>query len=180
MIPPTAIGANVAVIKDHQILLTKREDFEVWCLPGGSTDPGESLVETALREAREETGLMVELTGLVGVHSRLGGDGYIHVTIFSAHPIGGALNPQADEVIDIGYFDAGSLPPNMMPWHLQPALDALAGVTGAAYTTRVNTPFTVGSRRELYELRDQSGKSRLDFFRSAFEEEGSLVMQRDL
>ncbi|PJF32668.1 MAG: NUDIX hydrolase, partial [Phototrophicales bacterium] len=52
----TMIGANIAIIRDNKILLTKREDFEVWCLPGGQAEAGESLAQTALREAREETG----------------------------------------------------------------------------------------------------------------------------
>ncbi|MFW5692097.1 MAG: NUDIX domain-containing protein, partial [Chloroflexota bacterium] len=46
------MGANVAIIRGDEILLTRREDFEVWCLPGGLTEPGESLAQTARREAR--------------------------------------------------------------------------------------------------------------------------------
>ena len=66
------IAANVAVIQDGKILLTKREDFEVWCLPSGGVEDGESLAEAAIRETKEETGVDVELTRLVGVYSRLG------------------------------------------------------------------------------------------------------------
>src|SRR5450759_3220535 len=64
-----SIGAIVAVIKDGQILLTKREDFEVWCLPGGSVEDGEPLATTAVREVFEETGLHVCLDKLVGIYS---------------------------------------------------------------------------------------------------------------
>jgi ADP-ribose pyrophosphatase YjhB (NUDIX family) len=46
----TALGANVAIIYDNQVLLTKREDFEVWCLPGGHVEPGEPLADTAICE----------------------------------------------------------------------------------------------------------------------------------
>ena len=35
------IAVNVAVIKDDKILLTQREDFETWILPGGGVDEGE-------------------------------------------------------------------------------------------------------------------------------------------
>ena len=63
-------GVNIAILKDGKILLTKREDFEVWCLPGGIVEPGESVVEAAVREAREETGLEVGLTRLVEIYSR--------------------------------------------------------------------------------------------------------------
>jgi hypothetical protein len=34
------IGVNVAVFRDGRILLTKREDYHVWCMPGGHIDPG--------------------------------------------------------------------------------------------------------------------------------------------
>lgn len=46
------VGVNVAVIHNGQLLLTKREDFEVWCMPGGHVDAGESVAQAALREVR--------------------------------------------------------------------------------------------------------------------------------
>ena len=175
-----SVGAAVAIIADQRLLLTKREDFEVWCLPGGQSEAGESMAETAVREAFEETGLAVELTGLVGLHSRLAGDANSHLAIFAAKPVGGTLDPQAGEVIDIGYFTAEKLPEAMLPWHRLPALNALAGVTGAVYTTRVKTPATVNSRRERDELRDRSGLSRPAFFEYFFEQDGALQMSREL
>jgi len=48
-----SIGVGVAVIEDGKILLTKRRDFPVWCIPGGHLSPGESLVDAAIREAKE-------------------------------------------------------------------------------------------------------------------------------
>jgi ADP-ribose pyrophosphatase YjhB (NUDIX family) len=64
------LGVNVAVIEDGRVLLTQREDFEVWCLPGGQVESGESLAQAAVREVREETGLHIELLRLVGIYSR--------------------------------------------------------------------------------------------------------------
>jgi 8-oxo-dGTP diphosphatase len=58
------IGVNVAIFQDGKVLLTKRRDFKVWCLPGGEVDNGETLVEAAKREAREELGLEVQLERL--------------------------------------------------------------------------------------------------------------------
>jgi len=54
-----ALGINVAVISEDRILLTKRDDFEVWCLPSGGVEEGESLAEAAVRETKEETGQML-------------------------------------------------------------------------------------------------------------------------
>ena len=48
------IGVNVAIMSESKVLLTRREDFEVWCLPGGAVDDGESLARAAVREAEED------------------------------------------------------------------------------------------------------------------------------
>ena len=73
------IGANgrirlgcSAIIFDEsheKVLLTKRADNGLWCLPGGGVDPGESVEETILREVWEETGLTVRVLRLIGVYS---------------------------------------------------------------------------------------------------------------
>ena len=51
------------------ILLERRSDNGLWGLPGGRVEPGESLTQTALREAKEETGLTILVTRLLGVYS---------------------------------------------------------------------------------------------------------------
>ena len=49
------LGVNVVLFNEAgQVLLTKREDFEVWCLPSGGVEPGESLAEAARREKVSE------------------------------------------------------------------------------------------------------------------------------
>jgi 8-oxo-dGTP pyrophosphatase MutT (NUDIX family) len=61
-----------AVIFDaarEKVLLTKRADNGLWCLPSGGVDPGESVAETIVREVREETGLAIRVLRLVGVYS---------------------------------------------------------------------------------------------------------------
>lgn len=66
--PNSLVVAASAVVTDDQgrILLQRRRDNDLWALPGGAMDMGESLPGTAVREVKEETGLDVEITGLVG------------------------------------------------------------------------------------------------------------------
>jgi len=61
-----------AVLFDEQhtkILLTRRTDNGMWCLPGGMIEAGESVAEGCAREVWEETGLLVRVTRLTGVYS---------------------------------------------------------------------------------------------------------------
>lgn len=52
-----------------KVLLTKRADNGLWCLPSGGVDPGECVEETIIREVYEETGLTVRVVRLTGVYS---------------------------------------------------------------------------------------------------------------
>ena len=99
-------SANVVVVNDDgEILLIRRSDNDNWALPGGGMDLGESLPHTAVRETAEETGIDVEITGLVGIYTDPR-----HVilytsnnearqefsVVFTARPVGGAPTPSEE------------------------------------------------------------------------------------
>lgn len=157
------LGVNVAVVADGRVLLTLREDFEVWCLPGGRVDPGESLADAARREVREETGLDVRLDRFVGMYSRPRWvDGAYHVALFCATASGGVLTPQPDEVLEIGYFDPEALPRDLLVGQRRRIRDAVTGSGCIARSSAVVYPFE--SREAALRARDASPLSRSAFY----------------
>lgn len=67
--PMLAVGATVVVLKDNKILLNLRSDTKTWGIPGGATELGETLEETAARELKEETDLTAERFTLLHLFS---------------------------------------------------------------------------------------------------------------
>lgn len=61
-------SAGAFVLDDPgRILLVRRNDTGNWTMPGGAMEPGESLTAAAVRKTLEETGVTIEVTGLVGI-----------------------------------------------------------------------------------------------------------------
>ncbi|WP_326597872.1 NUDIX hydrolase [Streptomyces sp. NBC_01803] len=69
--PNSMVVAASAVVTNDQghILLQRRRDNDLWALPGGGMELTDSLPGTAIREVKEETGLDIEITGLVGTYT---------------------------------------------------------------------------------------------------------------
>jgi ADP-ribose pyrophosphatase YjhB (NUDIX family) len=63
-------SVNVVVTNaEGEILLIRRSDNDNWAIPGGAIDLGESLNGAAVRETMEETGVICEITGIVGIYT---------------------------------------------------------------------------------------------------------------
>ena len=68
------VGVGAIIIEDSRVLLVKRAHPPLqseWSIPGGVLEVGELVREAAVREAREETGLTVEPSDLLGVYDRI-------------------------------------------------------------------------------------------------------------
>lgn len=86
------VVAGTVPAQDGRILLTRRAIHPAhgkWTFPGGYVDWGESVDAAALRETWEETGLTVELGGLVGVYSYEKSP--VVIVVYEARVLGGTL-----------------------------------------------------------------------------------------
>jgi ADP-ribose pyrophosphatase YjhB (NUDIX family) len=69
---PTSRKASASVLvqdNNGRVLLLKRSDNGLWTIPTGAIKKNETAAQAGVRECREETGLEIRLTGLVGVFS---------------------------------------------------------------------------------------------------------------
>lgn len=84
-----------------------------WAFPGGVLDPGRTLLEQTLREAKEETNLDVKLEGLVGVYKHEGGpveNGQQTIFfVFKAKAAKGKVKIPKDEISGFGWFTVEEL-----------------------------------------------------------------------
>ncbi|VVB97992.1 ADP-ribose pyrophosphatase [uncultured archaeon] len=109
------IAADAVVIKDGKILLVKRdtEPFRgFWALPGGRLEGDETLEQCCTREAKEESGIDVEIVRLIGIYSDPNRDPRKIITMcFLCRPKGGKESPQQGEISEVEWFPLDGLPP---------------------------------------------------------------------
>jgi ADP-ribose pyrophosphatase YjhB (NUDIX family) len=121
---PWNSGAFVIICDDSgDVLWVRRNDFDVWNLPGGGSEQGEAPWETAVRETREETGLEVSLSRLSGVYVKPAENTMIFA--FTAAITGGVLTT-GTESAGFDYFRPGKEPVNTLPKHVERVADATA------------------------------------------------------
>lgn len=124
------VAAVVLMEIDGKLVLVRRANepgIGLWSFPSGYVDRGEAVEDAAVREVKEETGLDVDLTGMVGLYSRSGGP--VILAVYTARVSGGHLVP-GEEVTGAETFHPDELPPLPFPhdyeilrdWRSGPAL----------------------------------------------------------
>jgi 8-oxo-dGTP pyrophosphatase MutT (NUDIX family) len=136
------LGAAAVILDDQgRVLLVKHTYGRMnWELPGGAAERGESIVETALREVREETGLDVEALHTTGIYYEPASD-MLHF-VFRCRPRDGDFGAKPDrlEISRCAFWPPGELPRPISDFTMRRIDDALSGAT-------MPTPAIVPSRR---------------------------------
>lgn len=118
-----------------EVLLAKRTDNGLWCIPGGHVDLGETLEQACLRELFEETGLKARVKRLVGIYSdpanslhiAQGPEWHTVRVSFLCEVTGGTIT-SSEETSEVRYFNVAQLPP-LITDHAKRIQDVLQGGT---------------------------------------------------
>jgi 8-oxo-dGTP diphosphatase len=119
------VDVHILIIRDDQVLLTRRRDTDLdfngrWHLPSGKLDAGESVLAAVTREAEEEVGVVIDTADLRHVHT-------MHVNGSGREPrlgiffetkcwIGGPINREPDKCSAIGWFALSGLPDQLIAY----------------------------------------------------------------
>ncbi len=131
------VGCGVLIENDKgQVLLQKRSDTGDWCVPGGALEPGETYIEAATRELREEVGIEVSDLRLFGLYS--GDDRQIHYpngdevyslsVIFITSCYTGTISDTDSEVLEHRFFGRDEVPKELFTPDARPILDWAKGL----------------------------------------------------
>lgn len=127
---PIVAGAAAVIDKEGKILLMRRTDNQLWAMPAGQMEVGESPAEAVVRETYEETGIRCIPKGLVGVYdSRIWDQGITHHVYkftFWCEPQDNLRHEAFDtlETLEIGWFREDELPNDLLPGHSKRISDA--------------------------------------------------------
>jgi len=111
------VGAfGIITDEKDRVLLYLRNDYELWNLPGGAVENGETPWDCVIREVKEETGLNTEIEKLVGIYSKPERNELVFSYKCSIVSGNLELNEEAKELM---YFPVEEIPSNTIPKHVE-------------------------------------------------------------
>ena len=114
MIRPVSLGVRIILVQDGEVLLVRHTYMPGWHFPGGSVNSGETTLEAAAREAREEAGVeLLEPPTLIGIFATYGGGNSDHVATYLCRRF--RRRPATDrwEIAECKSFPLDELPPQL-------------------------------------------------------------------
>ncbi len=117
------IGAFGIILDEQEhVLLCHRCDVDLWNLPGGGVEQGETPAQAVVREVKEEVGLKVAVRKLAGIyiHPRK-----VNLAFSYVCDITGGKIRKSDEADSIAYFSFQQIPGNTYPFHVARIADVL-------------------------------------------------------
>ena len=103
---------NVIVKQSDKVLMVQENCGIVkgmWNFPAGHLDEGENIFDGAIREAKEETGYDVKLTGLVNIQNAIYDNRHIIHIVFSAEIVGGEISFDENEIMNVEFVEIDNL-----------------------------------------------------------------------
>jgi mutator protein MutT len=115
---------SFGIILDEQcrVLLCHRCDVDLWNLPGGGVERGETPAQAVVREVKEEVGLKVAVRRLIGIYIH---PGKLNLAFSYVCDITGGKIRKSDEADEIEYFSFQHIPSNTYPFHVARIADVL-------------------------------------------------------
>lgn len=131
-------GSLACITNDKgEILLQKRSGTEeVWGLPGGILEIGDSAEEATIREVKEETGLDVKVDYMVGFYSKYfcsyanGDNAQVVCSCFKCTIVGGDIVIDNKETFDLRFFSKENIPELFIQQHTDMVNDFFDGKMG--------------------------------------------------
>lgn len=115
------VAAGALIVEKDNILLVQEAEEPVvgiWNFPMGHVEPNERIIETIIREAKEETGYDIKITDFIGIYQSLSLPEFnIIIVMFKAVPIGGKLSSSDKEIMQVKWFsleEFGAIPDNQL------------------------------------------------------------------
>ena len=101
------IVAQVYVKKDNKILMVQENKEGIkgkWNMPAGKLEDGESIIEAAIRETKEETNLNVSIKGLIAIQETVSSLGQLVILYFLGEYVSGTIKYDKKEISDVKWM----------------------------------------------------------------------------
>ena len=115
------LASGAVICRGNEVLLSKDTKDDFWKFPGGRVDDNESFRQTAIREAKEESGLDIVIDDSVkpivhAIHKETEGVVKYYILIhYSCTKFIGELQPQDDSILEVKFFNLNELPDDLAP-----------------------------------------------------------------